>query len=53
LTSPVADLLPVVVHPAAEPPACRRCPRCGEGILSRIEMWPPSHGPVPLRCDSS
>lgn len=53
LLSQTAELLPVIVSPAAERPACRRCPQCGEGTLSRMEVWPPSHGPVPLRCDSS
>ncbi len=31
----------------------RRCPQCGRGILSRVTFLPPSHGPIPLRLDSS
>ena len=31
----------------------RLCPQCGRGILSRVSFFPPSHGPVPLRLDSS
>jgi len=53
LTSPGADLLPEINLPQTERPGLRRCPLCGEGTLSRIEVWPPSHGPVPWRCDSS
>ena len=29
------------------------CPQCGKGILIRLQFFPPSHGPVPLRVDSS
>lgn len=29
------------------------CPQCGVGILISIQAWPPCHGPVPLRMDSS
>jgi Putative transposase len=58
LTAPCADLLPQISSPA-EPnpplaaPAPRKCPRCGVGTLSRLEVWAPSHGPIPLRVDSS
>jgi hypothetical protein len=31
----------------------RLCPQCGRGILIRLQFFPPSHGPVPLRVDSS
>jgi Putative transposase len=31
----------------------RLCPQCGKGILIRLQFFPPSHGPVPLRLDSS
>jgi hypothetical protein len=53
LTSPLAELLPVIDEPPTARPAYRRCPQCGEGLLARVEVWPPSHGPVPLRSDSS
>ena len=49
----LADLLPEVSNALAERPDFRRCPRCGEGILARVEIWAPSQGPVPLRSDSS
>jgi len=29
------------------------CPQCGKGILIRVQFFPPCHGPVPLRLDSS
>ena len=31
----------------------RLCPQCGRGILARVVFLPPSHGPPPLRLDSS
>jgi len=31
----------------------RLCPQCGRGILIRLQFFPPCHGPVPLRLDSS
>jgi Putative transposase/Transposase zinc-binding domain len=31
----------------------RLCPRCGRGILIRVQFFPPCHGPVPLRVDTS
>ena len=31
----------------------RLCPQCGRGTLIRVQFFPPSHGPVPLRLDSS
>jgi hypothetical protein len=31
----------------------RLCPRCGSGILIRLPCFPPCHGPVPPRVDSS
>jgi hypothetical protein len=31
----------------------RLCPQCGKGILIRLQFFPPCHGPVPLRLDSS
>ena len=31
----------------------RLCPQCGRGILIRLQFFPPSHDPVPLRVDSS
>jgi hypothetical protein len=31
----------------------RLCPQGGRGILIRLQFFPPSHGPVPLRVDSS
>jgi hypothetical protein len=31
----------------------RLCPQCGKGILIRLQFFPPCHGPVPLRVDSS
>ena len=31
----------------------RLCPQCGSGILIRLHFFPPCHGPVPLRVDSS
>jgi len=31
----------------------RICPQCGKGILRRVPFFPPWHGPVPLRLDSS
>lgn len=31
----------------------RLCPRCGKTVLIRMPFSPPSHGPVPLRVDSS
>jgi len=31
----------------------RLCPQCGKAILIRLQFFPPSHGPVPLRLDSS
>lgn len=53
---PFADLLPQLAKVAVSTlsrPTDRVCPRCGVGILTRVEMWPPSHGPVPLRSDTS
>jgi hypothetical protein len=29
------------------------CPRCGKATLIRVQCFPPSHGPVPLRVDTS
>ena len=29
------------------------CPQCGSGILIRLPFFPPCHGPVPLRVDTS
>ena len=31
----------------------RLCPQCGKAILIRLQFFPPCHGPVPLRLDSS
>ena len=31
----------------------RLCPQCGKAILIRLQFFPPSHGPPPLRVDSS
>ncbi|HEY1210109.1 MAG TPA: IS91 family transposase [Terracidiphilus sp.] len=31
----------------------RLCPQCGRGILIRMQFFPPCHGSVPLRVDSS
>src|ERR1039458_6855786 len=31
----------------------RLCPQCGKAILIRVQFFPPCHGPVPLRVDSS
>jgi Putative transposase len=31
----------------------RLCPQCGQAILIRLQFFPPCHGPVPLRVDSS
>ncbi len=31
----------------------RLCPQCGQAILIRLPFFPPCHGPVPLRMDSS
>jgi len=31
----------------------RLCPQCGKAILLRTQFFPPCHGPVPLRVDSS
>ncbi len=31
----------------------RLCPQCGKAILIRLQFFPPGHGPVPLRVDSS
>ena len=31
----------------------RLCPQCGKAILIRTQFFPPCHGPVPLRVDSS
>jgi hypothetical protein len=53
LASPSTALLPQVAPPPSQRPTCRRCPRCGQGILARIQVWAPSHGPIPLPCDSS
>ena len=58
LAVPFADLLPHPTNPREIDPAItghfpRLCPRCGVGILARVEVWPPSHGPVPLRVDTS
>jgi len=56
LTAACADLLPQAVRqpdPVPATPPFRKCPRCGAGTLSRLEVWAPSHGPVPLRVDSS
>ena len=58
LAVPFADLLPHPANPREIDPAItghfpRLCPRCGVGILVRVEVWPPSHGPVPLRVDTS
>ena len=48
-----------------QPPDCRDllaaltrtnlhiCPQCGKAILIRLQFFPPCHGPVPLRVDSS
>jgi len=58
LAGPCADLLPPAsdappIDPLPASQTLRKCPRCGIGTLSRIDVWPPSHGPVPLRVDSS
>ena len=53
LASPCADLLPRVPGPLVARQACPLCPRCGIGTLARVQVWPPSYGPVPLRVDSS
>jgi hypothetical protein len=31
----------------------RLCPQCGIGILTRMQVFPSCHGPVPLRLDTS
>ena len=31
----------------------RLCPQCGKAVLIRLQFFPPSYGPVPLRVDSS
>ena len=31
----------------------RLCPQCGIGTLTRTQIFPPCHGPVPLRVDTS
>jgi len=31
----------------------RLCPQCGRGTLIRVPFFPPCHGPVPLRLDTS
>ena len=57
LATPCTDLLP---HPTdcrnllAALTTCHLslCPRCGVGILIRIQLFP-CHGPVPLRLDTS
>ncbi|HLJ75951.1 MAG TPA: IS91 family transposase [Acidobacteriaceae bacterium] len=53
LASPCADLLPSAPESVVARLALHQCPRCGVGTLLRLEVWPPSHGPVPLRVDSS
>src|ERR1017187_3868022 len=58
LALPFADLLPQPTNPREIDPAItgrplRLCPQCGVGILARVEVWPPCHGPVPLRVDTS
>ncbi|MGD0522917.1 MAG: IS91 family transposase [Terracidiphilus sp.] len=53
LTSPCADLLPQVPESVVARYALHQCPRCGVGTLARVQVWAPSHGPVPLRVDSS
>jgi len=58
LASPCSELLPPPADchnysatiSASHP---RICPRCGAGILVSIQTLWPSHGPVPLRLDSS
>jgi hypothetical protein len=53
LASPCADLLPRLPESIVHRLAQHLCPRCGVGILARVQVWAPSHGPVPLRADSS
>jgi hypothetical protein len=31
----------------------RLCPQCGISVLIRMQIFPPRHGPIPLRVDSS
>ncbi len=58
LAAPASPLLPSPAdcrdgYVRLTTPDPRRCPQCGTGVMIRIAMWLPCHGPVPLRLDTS